>query len=141
MFLPSILTGFLLKRGYRISLILFGLGLFALVSLIALNGVSVMHYWWALLLLGIGWNFLFLISTALLPFSHSEQDKFKAQAANDFAVFSFQAIATFAAGWLLFSISWNGVAWVSAIICFIWAIIVLMLIPKARLIMQNSNQT
>ena len=140
MFLPSLLSGALLKRGYRIRLILLGLGLYALVSVIALNGISVMHYWWALLLLGIGWNLLFLISTALLSLSHSEQDKFKAQAANDFIVFSFQAIASFAAGWLLFSVSWNGVAWVAAIFSVVWAIVVLALVPKARLVMQQTRK-
>jgi len=108
------------------------------VTAIALNGISIMHYWWALLLLGIGWNLLFLISTALLPLSYSEQDKFKAQAANDFLVFSFQAVASFAAGWLLFSVSWNGVVWVGALISIVWAAVVILLMPKARLIINKA---
>jgi len=138
MFLPSLLSGVLLKRGYRIRLILLGLGIYVFVSAIALNGISIMHYWWALLLLGIGWNLLFLISTALLPLSYSEQDKFKAQAANDFLVFSFQAVASFAAGWLLFSVSWNGVVWVGALTSIVWAAVVILLMPKARLIINKA---
>ena len=137
MFLPSMISGALLKRGYRMRLIILGLGIYLIVSAIALSGYSVMHYWWALLLLGFGWNLLFLISTALLPHSYQEQDKFKAQAANDFLVFSCQAIAAFSAGWLLFSISWTGVAWVGAGISLAWLLLVLGLMTRVQDTIKN----
>ena len=124
MFLPSLLTGALLKRGFKIRLIMAGLVIYLIVTGIAFSGVSVMHYWWALLLLGLGWNFMFMTSTALLQQSYTEEQKFKAQAANDFIIFSAQTIAAFAAGWLLFNYQWNGVLWIALSITVIWALVV-----------------
>ena len=109
MFLPSLLTGILLKRGMRISLVYIGLSMYVLVSLIGFMGVDIMHYWFALVMLGIGWNFLFMACTTLLPSTYKPEDRFKAEASNDFAIFSAQALATFMAGWLLYSLSWNGI--------------------------------
>lgn len=122
MFLPSLLTGALLKRGFKIRLIMTGLVIYLIVTSIAFSGVSVMHYWWALLLLGLGWNFMFMTSTALLPQSYTDEQKFKAQAANDFIIFGVQTIAAFGAGWLLFNFQWHGVIWVALGITVIWAL-------------------
>lgn len=124
MFLPSLLTGALLKRGFKIRLIVAGLVIYLIVTGIAFSGVSVMHYWWALLLLGLGWNFMFMTSTALLPQSYTQEQKFKAQAANDFIIFSVQAIAAFAAGWLLFNFQWDGVLWIALSVTLIWALVI-----------------
>ncbi|MFT6099635.1 MAG: MFS family permease [Arenicella sp.] len=124
MFLPSLLTGALLKRGFKIRLIMAGLVIYLIVTGIAFSGVSVMHYWWALLLLGLGWNFMFMTSTALLPQSYTQEQKFKAQAANDFIIFSVQAIAAFAAGWLLFNFQWHGVLSIALSVTLIWALVI-----------------
>ena len=123
MFLPSILSGALLKRGFRSSLIFTGLGLYLVVTLIGFNGMAVLHYWWALLILGLGWNLLFMTSTAILPQTYTPQDQFKAQAANDFLVFAVQGVGAFAAGWALFSLSWNGVLWVALTFTVAWLVI------------------
>lgn len=124
MFLPSLLSGSLLKRGFKVRLILTGLAIYLIVTGIAFSGVSVMHYWWSLLLLGLGWNLIFMTSTAMLPQSYSEDQKFKAQAANDFIIFSFQTIAAFAAGWLLYNFQWAGVLWIALIATISWALVV-----------------
>ena len=124
MFLPSLLTGALLKRGFKIRLIMAGLMIYLIVTSIAFSGVSVMHYWWALLLLGLGWNFIFMTSTSLLPQSYTEEQRFKAQAANDFIIFGVQTIAAFAAGWLLFNFHWNGVLWIALSISLSWALVI-----------------
>jgi len=55
---------------------------------INLIGTSVSHFWFALLLLGISWNFLFIGATTLLTETYNENEKFKAQALNDFMLFS-----------------------------------------------------
>ena len=120
MFLPSLLTGFLIKKGLRTSLLITALILYVIVSVIAFNGAQVMHYWWALLLLGIGWNFLFVTSTSMLPDTYRPGEKFKAQALNDFLVFTSQAIAAFSAGWLLFNWGWPNLLLVSLIVTIIW---------------------
>ena len=69
--------------------------------------ISVNGFWLQLVLLGVGWNFLFVAGTALLPTSYKESDRFKAQAFNDSIVFSLQALASLSAGWALNLISWQ----------------------------------
>lgn len=123
MFLPSLLSGYLVKRGLRTSLLVTGLALYLFVVAIGFRGIEVMHYWWALVLLGIGWNLLFLTSTALLPKAYREEERFKAQALNDFLIFSIQALAAFGAGWLLFNLGWNSVLWIALTITAIWIIV------------------
>jgi len=127
MFLPSLLSGALLKRGFKIRLILAGLVIYLVVTGIAFSGVSVTHYWWALLLLGLGWNFIFMTSTALLPQSYTEEQKFKAQATNDFLIFGTQTLAAFAAGWLLYNFQWRGVLSVALVCTIVWSVLVITL--------------
>ena len=127
MFLPSVLSGYLLKRGYSISLIITGLVLYLLVCAIALFEQTVFHYWWALVLLGLGWNLIFITSTSILPNAYREEEKFQAQAANDFTMLSFQAVAVFAAGWVLFSLNWSGVIWLALITTCVWLVAISLL--------------
>ena len=136
MFLPSLLSGFLIKRGYSISLIITGLMLYILVCAVALYDHNVTHYWWALTLLGIGWNFIYITSTAMLPSSYSEEEKFKAQAANDFTIFTFQAIASFAAGWVIFNLDWEGVISIALFATCLW----LCLIAYTQFVLLKSRR-
>jgi MFS family permease len=107
MFLPSLFSGFLLKKIGKGNLMFIGAAFYLVVTLIALSGQELMHYWWALVILGIGWNFLFLSGTSLLPESYHHSERFKAQATNDLAVFVLQAIASLSAAWILFNFGWN----------------------------------
>ena len=132
MFLPSLLSGALLKRRFRSSLIFSGLILYLFVTLIGFNGMAVLHYWWALLILGLGWNLLFMTSTSMLPQTYTPHEQFKAQAANDFLVFAIQGVGAFAAGWALFSLSWNGVLSVALTFTLAWSVIASTLIFKIR---------
>ena len=63
--------------------------MFACIA-IALAGTSVMHFWWALLLLGVGWNFLYIGGTTLLTETYRPEEKAKVQGSNDFLVFAVQ---------------------------------------------------
>ncbi|WP_077285031.1 MFS transporter [Cognaticolwellia aestuarii] len=107
MFIPSLFTALLVKRIGLKNLMLAGTVIYALVAVIALSGEQVMHYWWALILLGIGWNFLFLTGTSLLPQSYRASERHKVQAINDFIIFGFQATASLMAGWILFKAGWH----------------------------------
>lgn len=120
MFLPSLLTGKLLKKGLRLSLIVAGLSCYLAVIAVAFSGQEVMHYWWALVLLGLGWNLLFMTATALLPETYEGDERFKAQAVNEFSVISAQAIAAFSAGWILFNYQWGGVLKTALSISVFW---------------------
>jgi len=109
MYLPSLLTPFMIKRIGLKGLLTVGTLVYSVVALIALSGQHVIHYWWALLLLGVGWNFLFLTGTSLLPQSYHACERHKVQAVNDFILFGFQAFASLMAGWVLFNQGWNWV--------------------------------
>jgi hypothetical protein len=65
-----------------------------------------MHFWWALLLLGIGWNFLFVGGTTLLIESCRPEEKAKVQGSNDFIVLGVQGLTSFAAGLLISDGGW-----------------------------------
>jgi biotin operon repressor len=107
MFIPSLFTALLVKRIGLKNLMLTGTIIYAVVTVIALSGEQIMHYWWTLILLGIGWNFLFLTGTSLLPQSYQASERHKVQAINDFIIFGFQAIASLMAGWILFKAGWH----------------------------------
>ena len=107
MYLPSLLTPWLVKKVALRGLLIIGSLFYIMVALIAVTGQAVMHYWWALVMLGIGWNFLFLTGTSLLPQSYQASERHKVQATNDFVLFGFQAFASLMAGWVLFNGGWN----------------------------------
>ncbi len=108
MFLPSLISGVLMKRFGVGRVMSAGAALYAVVVLIGLGGQALMHFWGSLILLGIGWNFLFTGGTALLPESYLPRERFKVQAANDFFVFGSQAVASLSSGWFVFTFGWNG---------------------------------
>jgi MFS family permease len=112
MYLPSLLYSWFFGRlGYQ-GMMWSGLLLFALCLGIALVDTGFLHFWLALVLLGVGWNFLFVSGTALLPRAYRPEERFRVQSVNDFIVFSFQALAALTSGWFLFHWQWQGVIWV-----------------------------
>ena len=106
MYAPSLVTGFLVDRlGVRRMMIA---GTLALLGAIASNAVShsFASYWTGLVLLGIGWNLLFVGGTVLLTRSYEASERFRAQATNDLAVFGSQASASLASGAVLHRFGW-----------------------------------
>ena len=107
MFLPSLFTAYIVKYLGLIRMMIVGVILFFASVLIAYMSHALSNYWLSLVLLGLGWNFLFIGSTILLPRSYSEHEKFKVQTMNDFLVFGLQAFAALSAGWFVFNFSWE----------------------------------
>jgi MFS family permease len=107
MFLPSLFTGIILERlGIR-RVLLAGV-LFMLASAAsALVSIHFLHYWITLVLLGVGWNFLFVGGTVLLTHAYRPAERFKAQAVNEFLVFASQSTASLSAGTALFLADWQ----------------------------------
>lgn len=109
MFAPSFITGSIIARiGARATT---GLGLTIILAsaLISLNGTSVWHFDFALILLGVGWNFGFIGSTALLAQGYRPEDAAKVQALNEQMVFGVMAIASISSGVLLQTIGWQSI--------------------------------
>ena len=107
MFLPSLFTGFLLKKFGHSKMIYAGVGFFVLTIFISSLDTTFLTYIAALVFLGLGWNFLYLSGTGLLVLSYREDEKFRAQGFNDILVFSIQALASLSAGYMLSMTSWK----------------------------------
>jgi MFS family permease len=107
MFAPSFFTGHLIKRFGVPRVMLTGALCNVLCIAIATSGSSVWHYWSALTLVGIGWNFLFVGATTLLPQTYTVAERAKTQATNEFLVFGFAGIASFFGGNILYNLGWN----------------------------------
>ena len=107
MFLPSLFTAWLFKRIGLRGLMIAGLCCYVITIVIGLFDASVLGFWGQLVMLGIGWNFLFVSGTALLPTAYEEGEQFRAQGLNDSVVFSSQAIASLSAGWAMSTVSWE----------------------------------
>jgi MFS family permease len=107
MYLPSLFTGYLLlKLGLKRLMLIGWLCLMACVGLGMISRV-LLEYWGTLVLLGVGWNFMFVGATVLLTQSYRAPERFKAQAVNDFTIFGTQALASLSAGTVLFRASWE----------------------------------
>lgn len=109
MYLPSLISAPLISRLGPQRLMVTGV-LAMLATLAAgLTGQDVMHYWWALVLLGLGWNFLFVGGTTLLVSTYLPGERFKAQAVNEFSVFGVSALASLLAGTIMVQLGWTAV--------------------------------
>lgn len=115
MYAPSFFTGKLIARFGALKVSLLGILLTAISTLIALTGNSVAHYWWMLVILGIGWNFGFLGASAWVLKCHSPVEKTRVQSFNDFIVYSCMVVGSFASGGLLSLYGWERVLWISFI--------------------------
>ncbi len=109
MFAPSFFTGTLIKRFGLLNILLMGAVLEALCSVINLTGSEFHHYWLSLMLLGLGWNFLFVGGTTLLVQTYAPQEAAKSQALNDVIVIATVTIASLSAGYLQQTFGWQQV--------------------------------
>lgn len=110
MYVPSLASGWLIRvLGVR-PMMLLGLALMGVcVAISVFVGQHFVHYVAALVLLGIGWNFLFVAGTTLLTTSYAPSERYRAQGLNDFVVFGVQALASLAAGPAITRLGWHAV--------------------------------
>ncbi|MGX4807634.1 MFS transporter [Bradyrhizobium guangdongense] len=109
MYGPSFFTGALISRFNAPKIVAAGLLLEAGAATIGLSGITAMHFWATLFVLGVGWNFSFIGASALVLETHRPQERNKVQAFNDFLVFGMMAIGSFSSGQLLANYGWSAV--------------------------------
>ncbi len=109
MFGPSFFTGSLINRFGVLNIMLIGAGLMAGSLTTLLSGSEFLDFWLALVLLGLGWNFMFVGGTTLLTHAYRLGEQAKSQAANDFLVFVMVATASLFSGQLLYRFGWETV--------------------------------
>lgn len=112
MYGPSFFTGSLISRFGKERVVAFGLLLLVGCGIVALAGVEVEHFWIALILLGLGWNFGFIGSTAMVTDTYRPEERNRVQATNDFLVFGFVAMASFSSGTVLHLFGWETINWI-----------------------------
>ncbi len=106
MYAPSFLTGSLIARFGITRITGVGLGLIALTAVVGITGLSVAHFWTALVLLGVGWNLSFIGATTMVTRCHRPEERTKVQAFNDFLIFGSMAVSSFSSGQLLAHFGW-----------------------------------
>ena len=109
MFLPSLVTGNLIKKFGYSNMMYLGVLFYFFTILLSFFQPSFLNYFISLIFLGIGWNFLFISGTSLLVTTYKPEEKFKAQGFNDLLVFSCMALASLLAGILISIASWKTV--------------------------------
>jgi len=129
MFLPSLITGNLVKKFGHSKIMYMGVLLFLITIITSLFEQNFINYMIALIFLGLGWNFLFISGTSLLVLCYREEEKFRAQGYNDLVVYSIQALASLSAGVFLSLTSWKTMN----LICLIFLIIIALSTIRADL--------
>lgn len=109
MFAPSFFTGSLINRFGVIRIMLTGVFAYLLCIAINFSGIELLQFFSALVLLGIGWNFLFIGGTTLLTESYRPAERAKVQGFGDFLVFSASTLAAFSSGYVNHNFGWQAV--------------------------------
>jgi predicted MFS family arabinose efflux permease len=109
MFAPSFVTGRLIRAFGVLKVMLAGALLNLVCIGVALAGIAVANFWWSMVLLGVGWNFLYIGGTTLLTETYRPEERAKAQGANDQAIFIMMAISSFTSGMTVTTAGWERV--------------------------------
>src|SRR5882757_3687816 len=109
MYAPSFVTGSLIARFGVARIAGLGLALIIAAAVIGMAGISLWHFWSALALLGVGWNFAFIGASTMVMACHRPNERNKVQAFNDSLVFGTMAVGSFASGQLLAYFGWSAV--------------------------------
>ncbi|NWN90675.1 MFS transporter [Marinobacter adhaerens] len=137
MYLPSLISGWL-TRVVGIPLMM-AAGLLAYLGciILAASGVSFQHYLSALLLLGIGWNFLFVGGTTLLPRGYTDAERFRVQGLNDLFVFGSQAIAALSAGVILSWLGWSSLVMVAVPLLVVHGVLMALWLTRGKALIRE----
>jgi len=106
MFAPSFITGALVSRFGPVPIVAAGLAMLAASAGVGFAGITVGHFWSALVLLGVGWNFAFVGATTMLLDCYRPQERTKVQSFNDFLIFGTMTVGSFASGAMLAHFGW-----------------------------------
>ena len=129
MFLPSLVTGHLIKKIGHSNVIYIGIFFYSITLFISIFDQTFFNYMFALIFLGIGWNFLFISGTSLLVLAYEEKEKYKAQGLNDFIVYSVHALGSLSAGVFITLTSWK----VMNLVCIPFMILIILASIRANI--------
>ena len=107
MYAPGFVTGSLIRRFGALKIIATGIALMGACVAVALSGLALWQFWTSLVLLGVGWNFMYTGGTTLLTESYTPAEKAKTQGINDVIVFTVMSISSFSSGALVSAAGWS----------------------------------
>ena len=136
MFLPSLITGHLIKKFGHSNIIYIGVLFFIVIIILSLFEQTFANYMVALIFLGFGWNFLFISGTSLVVLTYKEEEKFRAQGINDLIVFTTMALASLLAGILLILTSWETMN----LICIPFLVLIVYSTFRADILSKNGTR-
>ena len=128
MFLPSLMTGYLIKKFGHSNVIYSGVFLYSITLITSIFDQNFYNYMFALIFLGLGWNFLFISGTSLLVLTYKEEEKYKAQGLNDFVVYSVHAVGSLSAGIFIALTNWK----MMNIMCIPFMIVIILTTLRAE---------
>ncbi|MGQ8337399.1 MFS transporter [Sunxiuqinia sp. A32] len=132
MYLPSLIAAWIIGKLGISRMMITGLLAYLICIGIAFAGKHFGNYWFSLVLLGVGWNFLFIGATTILPRVYRASERFKVQAVNDFVIFGVQAIASLSAGWFIFAVGWQTLLLINLPFIFVLFFVILKWAPKKK---------
>lgn len=135
MFGPSFFTGRLIQRFGAERIVALGLFLLIGCAIVALSGIALWQFWTALILLGLGWNFGFIGSTAIVADTYRPSEKGKVQGFHDFVLFGAVAFASLMSGAVYNAYGWEMLNWIVFPVC------VISLAALASLSLTHQRQT
>jgi MFS family permease len=109
MFLPGFFTGPLIQRIGERTTIAIGIAVNVASLTVGFTGTTVAHFWLALLLVGVGWNLMFVGGSTLVTRAYAARERTKAQAANDFLIWTTVAVTSLSSGQLLHRHGWTAI--------------------------------
>lgn len=112
MFAPSFITGRLIARFGKETIVATGLLLLAACAVVALSGIALWQFWTALILLGVGWNFGFIGATAMVSETYTDAEKGKVSGLHDFLLFGSVAFGSLMSGTVYNAWGWEMLAWI-----------------------------
>ena len=137
MYVPSLVSGFLIEKLGVARMMFAGAVILLATSVIGLLGQSLLHYWWALVLLGVGWNFLYVGGTTMLTYTYTVAERFRAQGINEFLVFGISATTSLLAGTVMHYFGWFKLMLIPIpILIFVCAAI--LLVRKDRVLIRKT---
>ena len=107
MFAPSFFTGSIISRFGNRKVMLVGIILYAFSVFFGILGDTVLNFWIALFLCGLGWNFLYVGGSDIIAKSALPEERAKVQGVTDFIIFVFVAMGSFLAGYLHSNLGWE----------------------------------
>lgn len=133
MFAPSFVTGGLIKRFGTVPVMLAGAALNVASVAIALAGIDVANFWWSLVILGVGWNFLYIGATTLLTETYRPEERAKAQGVNELAIFCMMAVSSLSSGMIVTNAGWEKVNYAATpLIALVAAALAWLLLSQRR---------